>query len=152
MDHFGLDERKTDIIVGEQRRRPVCPSAQSGQHLCYSLPAKYIQTCIGQNFNILGTCSWTQGWKHICTVWSAPLLFTPWKVYLNLHQAKFQYFPNSDLKLAECPLNIHNLKFVWSIVFGQIQYESENLCQSPLFSILRLTFYGKSASKSWIQE
>ena len=39
---------------------------------------------------------------------------------------KIQNFRNSDLKLAVCPLNIHNLKFIWSIVFRQTQYKSEN--------------------------
>ena len=31
------------------------------------------------------------------------------------------------LKLAVCPLNIHNLKFKWSIVFRQTDYKSENI-------------------------
>ena len=76
--------------------------------------------------------------------WTYPYVFA-WVKVLN--------FQNPELsKLAECQLNIHNLKFKWSIVFRQTEYNSENLLLSPLFSILRLTFYGMSASKSWVQE
>ena len=35
--------------------------------------------------------------------------------------------PITTTKLAVCPLNIHNLKFNWSIVFRQTEYKSENL-------------------------
>ena len=39
MDHVA---RKPDFVACEQQgRRPDCPSAQSGQRLCYSLPGKY---------------------------------------------------------------------------------------------------------------
>ena len=52
---MGLDARKPAFSVCEQqRRRPACASAQSGQPLCYSLSVKYdSQTCCLQNFNIL---------------------------------------------------------------------------------------------------
>ena len=38
---------------------------------------------------------------------------------------------NPILKLSVCPLDIHNLKFKWSIVFRQTEYKSENLLWSP---------------------
>ena len=46
------------------------------------------------------------------------------------------------------PTNYISLKLKWSIVLRKTEYKSENLWYSTEFSILRLTFYGKSASKS----
>ena len=36
-------------------------------------------------------------------------------------------FETPILNLAVCPLNIHNFKFKWSIVFRQTVYKQENL-------------------------
>ena len=62
---YGLWREKSlfKAIWGQQRHRPACASAQSDQHLCYSLIGKYhIQTCCERNFNFLATlCSWA-GW------------------------------------------------------------------------------------------
>ena len=45
----------------QQRRRPACPSAQTDQHLCYSLFGKYhIWTCYRWNFNIVASF-WSWG-------------------------------------------------------------------------------------------
>ena len=39
--HMGLDARNQDFVACEQqRRRPACASAQSGQRLCYALSEK----------------------------------------------------------------------------------------------------------------
>ena len=57
---MGLNTRKPVFGVCEQQRcRPACTSAQSDQHLCYSLNGKYhIQTCYKQYFNFLASlCS-----------------------------------------------------------------------------------------------
>ena len=56
--------RKPVFRVCEKHRcRPACASAQSDQHLCYSLIGKYnISTCIKQVFNFLASlCSWYTG-------------------------------------------------------------------------------------------
>ena len=39
---------------------------------------------------------------------------------------KFRTFKTPILKLAVCPLNIHNFKFKWSIVLGQTE-NNQNL-------------------------
>ena len=53
--HMGLDARKPVFGGCQQHRcRPACPSAQSDQHLCFSVFGKYhIQTCYKRNFNFL---------------------------------------------------------------------------------------------------
>ena len=39
-------------VCKQQRHRPACASAQTDQHLCYSLFGKdHIKTCYNQNFN-----------------------------------------------------------------------------------------------------
>ena len=50
-----LVARKPYFVPCEQQRRwPACTSAQSDQHLCYSLIGKYnILTCVMQIFNNL---------------------------------------------------------------------------------------------------
>ena len=40
-------------------------------------------------------------------------------------------FETPILKLSVCPLDIHNLKFKWSIVFRQTEYKSEKFLLSP---------------------
>ena len=55
---------------------------------------------------------------------------------------------NQNLKLAVCLQIIKKSK-----LNGQIpETKSEKLLLPAEFSILRLNFYGESASKSWIQE
>ena len=46
-------------ICEQQRRRPACASAQSDQHLCFSLFVKYhILFCFRRNFNFIASlCS-----------------------------------------------------------------------------------------------
>ena len=36
-------------------------------------------------------------------------------------------FETPILKLAVCPLNIHNFKIIWSVAFRQTVYKQENL-------------------------
>ena len=52
------------------------------------------------------------------------------------------------LKLAECLLSINNFKFKWSIALRLTENKSEKQLKSAKFSILKLTFYVKSASNS----
>ena len=59
---------------------------------------------------------------------------------------------NQLSKLALCLTNINNFQFKWSIVTRESKNKWEMLLESAKFSILRLTFYGKTAPKSWIQE
>ena len=47
--------------------------------------------------------------------------------YFQISMVKVVKVQNSDLKLAECQLNILILKFILSNVYRQTQYESENL-------------------------
>ena len=53
--YFGIDTRKLDFAECEQqRRRPACASAQSGQRLCFSFSGKfYDYTCYRENVDIL---------------------------------------------------------------------------------------------------
>ena len=59
--HIGLDARKP-VLGGceQQRRRPVCASAQTDQRHFYSLFGEYhIKTCYMCNFNFLAShCNW----------------------------------------------------------------------------------------------
>ena len=58
---------KPDFVVcGQQRCWLACTSAQSDQHLCYSLHAMYhIWTCFLRNFNTLSSlCSWAWLFEH----------------------------------------------------------------------------------------
>ena len=60
--------------------------------------------------------------------------FRDFRVYHMGESSKFQKsltFETPILKLAVCPLNIHNLKFKWSIVFSKTEYKSENRLLSP---------------------
>ena len=60
-NHLGLDARKPVFMsFGQHRRRPACASAQTDQHLCYSLFGKHhICTCYKRIFNFLvSLCSW----------------------------------------------------------------------------------------------
>ena len=54
-----MQENLSSGVCEQQRRRPACASAQSDQHLCYSLCGKYhIWTCSRWNFNFLASpCS-----------------------------------------------------------------------------------------------
>ena len=61
-------------------------------------------------------------------------------------------FETPDFKTCSMPIKYLQFQVKWTIVFRQTEYESENLLQSLQLSIFRLTFYGKSASRSWIQE
>ena len=56
-------ENLSSEVCEQHRRRPACASAQSDQHLCFSLFGKYhIQTSYKRNFNSLASlCSWA-GW------------------------------------------------------------------------------------------
>ena len=59
---------------------------------------------------------------------------------------------NQNFKLAVCLQNIINAKLNGQIPLDKLKLNQKKLSLSAEFSILRLTFYGKSASKSWIQE
>ena len=55
-------------------------------------------------------------------------------------------FETPILKLVVRPLNSHNFKLKWSIAFRQTENKEAIVTVSPLFRILRLTFYGPSVS------
>ena len=57
-----------------------------------------------------------------------------------------------NLKPDVWPQNNDNFKLKWSIALAHTENKSEKLFSSTEFSILRLTFYRKAASKSWIQD
>ena len=44
---------------------------------------------------------------------------------------KFETFKTPILKLAVCPLNIHNFKFKWSIVLRQTEYNQRTYYNLP---------------------
>ena len=47
-----LVTRKADFVVSNQQCRPACASAQSDQHLCYSVIGNcYVLACYLENFN-----------------------------------------------------------------------------------------------------
>ena len=54
-----MQENLSSGVCEQHRRRPACASAQSDQHLCYSLFGKYhIKACYKRNFNFLASlCS-----------------------------------------------------------------------------------------------
>ena len=50
-------------ICEQQRRRSACPSTQSDQRLCFSLPGQYdISTCYSRNFKTLASLYSWAGW------------------------------------------------------------------------------------------
>ena len=56
-------ENLSSVVCEQQRRRLVCASAQSDQHLCYSLIVKYhIHTRYKRNFNFLASLCSGAGW------------------------------------------------------------------------------------------
>ena len=65
---------------------------------------------------------------------------------------KSWFFKTSILKFAVCPLNIHNFKFKWSMSLDRLKINQRSCYDLPNSAFLRLTFCGKSASKSWIQD
>ena len=71
-----------------------------------------------------------------------------WKFIIS----KIQNFLNSNLITCSMPTKYKEFQVKIAHFFKQTKIQSEKLLQSVEFCILRLTFYGKSASKSWNQE
>ena len=75
----------------------------------------------------------------------------------QIHGWKFKIFKILNLRKSEfktccMPPKYQKFQIQWSNTFRQTGTKSEKLLLPAKFSILMLTFYGKSSSKSWMQE
>ena len=64
--------------------------------------------------------------QNIEPLWNISRPFFLYPIFKNINMGESPKIPKIFQNL-QCQLNIHNLKFKWSIVFRQTEYKSENL-------------------------